>query len=80
MKTYFKQPCPVCGRPLYVPIELLGRAASCSHCSGVFTANGSDDESLSGGKSQTGKAFGSDGRWPVAVIEPQSSTEEGLLA
>jgi hypothetical protein len=47
MKTHFKQPCPVCGRPLYVPVDLLGRDASCSHCSGVFTANDSDDESLS---------------------------------
>jgi hypothetical protein len=53
MKTYFKQPCPVCGRPLYVPVDLLGRDASCSHCSGVFTANDCDDESLSGMKFDT---------------------------
>jgi hypothetical protein len=53
MKTYFKQPCPVCGRPLHVPVDLLGRDASCSHCSGVFTANGSDGDSLSGVKLYT---------------------------
>lgn len=48
MRTYFKQPCPVCGRPLYVPIELLGSDASCTHCSGVFAANGSDGDFPSG--------------------------------
>jgi hypothetical protein len=42
MKTFFKQSCPVCGRPLYVPVELWGGEASCSHCTGVFIADGQD--------------------------------------
>ncbi len=42
MKQFFKQSCPVCGRPLYVPVELLGGGASCSHCSGIFIANDQD--------------------------------------
>ena len=44
MKTYFRQPCPICGRPLHVPIELLGSEASCSHRWGVFTAIGDETQ------------------------------------
>ena len=42
LKTFFKQSCPVCGRPLYIPVDLLGKEASCTHCSGVFAAEGQD--------------------------------------
>ncbi|EGF24397.1 hypothetical protein RBWH47_02942 [Rhodopirellula baltica WH47] len=42
LKTFFKQACPVCGRPLFIPVDLLGKEASCSHCSGVFAADGQD--------------------------------------
>ncbi len=45
MKTYFKQSCPVCGRPLFVPVDLLGYAASCSHCLGTFIARNQDEPS-----------------------------------
>jgi len=48
MKTYFRQPCPICGRPLHVPIELLGSEASCNHCSGVFTAIGDETQEQHG--------------------------------
>ncbi len=54
LKTFFRQSCPVCGRPLNVPIELLGSEASCSHCTGVFTANGLETEERHG----SGKFFG----------------------
>ena len=46
MDSFFKQPCPICGRPLHVPIILLGGEAACNHCSGVFTANGNAEDSL----------------------------------
>lgn len=55
MKTYFKQPCPVCGRSLFVPVDLLGRDASCTHCSGIFTANGFDGDSQPGMRHHAGK-------------------------
>jgi hypothetical protein len=48
MKTFFRQPCPICGRPLNVPIELLGSEAWCVHCSGVFTANGDETKQRQG--------------------------------
>lgn len=36
--TKFVRSCPVCGRPLQVPIELLGRSLTCSHCRASFLA------------------------------------------
>jgi hypothetical protein len=36
--TYFVQACPVCGRTLEVPIELLGETAACQHCTASFRA------------------------------------------
>jgi hypothetical protein len=37
--TFFLQACPVCGRPLQVPDQLLGCGVTCQHCSGSFVAN-----------------------------------------
>lgn len=37
--TFFLQGCPVCGRPLQVPTQLLGCGVTCQHCSGTFVAN-----------------------------------------
>jgi hypothetical protein len=36
-KTYL-QNCPVCGRPLEIPVEYRGRALNCRHCGGHFHA------------------------------------------
>lgn len=36
--TYFVQSCPVCGRTLHVPIQLLGQRAACQHCRATFVA------------------------------------------
>jgi hypothetical protein len=36
-KTYL-QNCPVCGRPLEIPVEYRGRALNCRHCGGHFNA------------------------------------------
>ncbi len=47
-KTFFRLACPICGRPLFVAIELLNREASCSHCTGVFTANGAETQERHG--------------------------------
>jgi hypothetical protein len=30
--TYFQQDCPVCGRPLQIRVEHLGKRVLCSHC------------------------------------------------
>jgi len=35
---YFLQECPVCGRPVRVRVEHLGRCVSCEHCHGRFVA------------------------------------------
>lgn len=35
---HFVQECPVCGRPLQVRVEYLGRMLTCQHCGGRFTA------------------------------------------
>ena len=39
MGTYYSQSCPVCGRMLQVRVQYLGRAISCRHCHGQFTAS-----------------------------------------
>ncbi len=36
-RTYL-QNCPVCGRPLAIPREYLGRRLHCRHCGGKFVA------------------------------------------
>ena len=36
--TYYLQPCPVCGRSLHVPVQLLGETAVCQHCRATFVA------------------------------------------
>lgn len=46
MKTFFRQPCPVCGRPLNVPVNLLGSEAACSHCAANFIADGFEKEPI----------------------------------
>jgi hypothetical protein len=35
---HFVQECPVCGRPLQIRVEYLGRLLTCQHCGGRFTA------------------------------------------
>ncbi len=39
VSAYFYQECPVCGRPLQVRVEYLGRDVICEHCSGHFLAS-----------------------------------------
>jgi len=36
---HFLQECPVCGRPLEVRSEYLGRRVVCQHCGGRFLAS-----------------------------------------
>lgn len=36
--AYFVQECPVCGRPLQIRVEYLGRRLTCDHCGGLFIA------------------------------------------
>ena len=35
----FVQECPVCGRPLEIRLEYLGRRVGCQHCGGRFVAS-----------------------------------------
>ena len=35
---YFQQECPICGRPLRVRVEHVGKRVSCGHCLGKFVA------------------------------------------
>lgn len=37
-KRTYLQNCPVCGRPLAIPREYLGRRLHCRHCGGKFVA------------------------------------------
>lgn len=37
--TCYVQDCPVCGRPVQVRIEYLGKSVTCQHCSGRFQAS-----------------------------------------
>jgi CheY-like chemotaxis protein len=37
----FMQSCPICGRPLQVCIDYLGRLVTCQHCRGQFVADSS---------------------------------------
>lgn len=43
----FNESCPVCGRRLMVPIELLGLEVQCSHCRGSFRAQEEQEEAPS---------------------------------
>lgn len=36
---FFELECPVCGRPLHVSPECLGRRVTCQHCHGRLTAS-----------------------------------------
>ncbi len=40
---HFVQECPVCGRPLQIRVEYLGRLLTCQHCGGRFTARDAAD-------------------------------------
>ncbi len=40
----FVQECPVCGRPLEIRNEYVGRKVSCQHCGGSFTAMDGHEE------------------------------------
>ena len=35
---HFLRACPVCGRPLQVRVEYVGRLITCRHCGGSFVA------------------------------------------
>lgn len=37
-RTHFVQECPICGRPLEILVEYLGRRVACNHCGGRFLA------------------------------------------
>jgi tRNA G26 N,N-dimethylase Trm1 len=37
-RNIYLQNCPVCGRPLEIPLEYRGSRVNCRHCSGEFTA------------------------------------------
>lgn len=37
-EVFFNQGCPVCGRMLRVPVQLLGHRVYCQHCGGGFVA------------------------------------------
>lgn len=36
--TFYLQSCPVCSRPLRVPVQFLGQSVVCQHCRGTFVA------------------------------------------
>lgn len=36
--TFFHTHCGACGRPLLVPVEMLGEPVACSHCHYEFQA------------------------------------------
>lgn len=36
--THYVQECPVCGRPVEIRVEYLGRQVTCNHCGGHFQA------------------------------------------
>jgi len=40
IESYLMQLCPVCGRSLRVPEQLLGQWVACGHCQGMFEARG----------------------------------------
>lgn len=40
--TYFAMDCDVCGRPLRVKVEYLGKEIACPHCRARFRAKDSD--------------------------------------
>jgi len=39
--AYFVQECPICGRPLQIRVEYLGKRLACNHCNGRFVATDS---------------------------------------
>ena len=40
IESSLMQLCPVCGRSLRVPEQLLGQWVACGHCRGMFEARG----------------------------------------
>ena len=38
LKSVYVQTCPICGRPLEISVDYLGRELICDHCSGRFVA------------------------------------------
>jgi hypothetical protein len=36
--TFFRQDCPICGRPLEIRVVYLGRKVVCGHCHGELVA------------------------------------------
>jgi DNA-binding response OmpR family regulator len=43
-ETHCLQTCPVCGRRLSLPVQLLGRVATCGHCRATFQARCADNQ------------------------------------
>lgn len=37
-RSIVEQGCPICGRPLEIQVEYLGRRVACQHCGGQFLA------------------------------------------
>lgn len=37
--TTYMQTCPVCGRWLHVPVQLLGETVACQHCEATFVTH-----------------------------------------
>jgi DNA-directed RNA polymerase subunit RPC12/RpoP len=37
-KSVYVQECPICGRPLEISVEYLGKELICDHCGGRFIA------------------------------------------
>jgi len=42
--TFFRQPCPTCGRGLLIRVAHLGRKVCCSHCGRVLVARDPSSE------------------------------------
>lgn len=43
-ETHYQQTCPVCGRRLSLPVQLLGRMATCGHCRTSFQARCAEED------------------------------------
>ena len=41
--TYIVEDCPICGRPVEIAQETIGREAACGHCGGQFLVFQADD-------------------------------------
>jgi hypothetical protein len=44
-KYFYVQACPICGRPLEICVEYLGKQVVCDHCGGHFVAQDPENRS-----------------------------------